>query len=69
MTITQTVEIPASRRLTIDVPQEVPAGRVVITFTPMAETNGIADASSEEVVAVGEKILKKHLAAFKALAQ
>ena len=26
MTITQTVEIPANRRLTIDVPHEVPAG-------------------------------------------
>jgi len=34
MTITQTVDIPASHRLTIDVPSEVPAGRtqVVIQF-------------------------------------
>jgi hypothetical protein len=44
MTIEQTVEIPASlasegkRRLTIDVPPEVPAGRVVLTFTPEGET-------------------------------
>ncbi|MDR2490050.1 MAG: hypothetical protein LBD20_01450 [Spirochaetaceae bacterium] len=34
MVIEQTVDIPASRRLTIDVPHEVPAGRVVLTFTP-----------------------------------
>jgi len=34
MNITQTVEIPASRRLTIDVPREVPVGRTIITFTP-----------------------------------
>ena len=34
MTITQTVEIPASRRLTIDVPREVPTGPVILTFTP-----------------------------------
>jgi hypothetical protein len=40
MTITQTVEIPASHRLTIDVPREVPAGAVVLTFTPKA---GAAD--------------------------
>ncbi|MDR1467962.1 MAG: hypothetical protein LBT00_01570 [Spirochaetaceae bacterium] len=32
----QTVEIPPSRRLTIDVPPEVPAGRVVLEFRPVA---------------------------------
>jgi len=34
MTVTQTVEIPASHKLTIDVPSEVPAGPAVLTFTP-----------------------------------
>ena len=34
MSITQTVDIPASHRLTIDVPREIPAGRTVLTFTP-----------------------------------
>jgi len=34
MTITQTVEIPAQGRRTIEVPQEVPAGRTIIAFTP-----------------------------------
>jgi len=34
MSITQTVEIPANRRLTIDVPPEVPTGPVILTFTP-----------------------------------
>jgi hypothetical protein len=34
MTIEQTVEVPASRRLTIDVPREIPVGRTVIAFTP-----------------------------------
>jgi len=37
MTVTQTIEIPVSHRLTIDVPSEVPAGKTIITFTP-AET-------------------------------
>ena len=36
MTITQTVEIPDSRRLTIDVPREVPTVPVILTFTPAA---------------------------------
>jgi hypothetical protein len=37
MTITQTVEIPANRRLTIDVPSEVPVGRTILAFTPASE--------------------------------
>ena len=36
MSITQTVEIPVNHRLTIDVPPEVPAGPVILTFTPQA---------------------------------
>ena len=35
MTITQTVEIPAGRRrITLDVPQQLPAGKTIITFAP-----------------------------------
>jgi hypothetical protein len=34
MSFTQTVEVPDSHRLTIDVPREIPAGPVVLTFTP-----------------------------------
>jgi hypothetical protein len=34
MIVTQTVEVPDSHRLTIDVPSEIPAGRTIIAFTP-----------------------------------
>jgi len=34
MTITQTIEIPADRRITLEVPREVPTGRTIIAFTP-----------------------------------
>ena len=37
MTITQTVNIPANRRLTINVPREVPTGSVILAFTPASE--------------------------------
>ena len=37
MTITQTVDIPADRRLTIDVPREVPTGPVVLAFMPQRD--------------------------------
>ena len=38
MTITQTVDISADRRITIDLPREVPVGRAVLTFTLAPET-------------------------------
>jgi len=34
MSVTQTIEVPASHRLTIDVPSEIPTGSVILTFTP-----------------------------------
>jgi len=34
MTITQTVEIPVTRRLIIEVPKEIPEGSVILSFTP-----------------------------------
>jgi len=37
MTITQTVKIPADRRLIIDVPREIPPGQVILTFTPASK--------------------------------
>ena len=71
MTVTQTVEIPANRRLTLEVPREVPAGRVILTFTPVVEKETIefVKASANEVMAAGDEILEKHLEAFKALAK
>ena len=34
MVITQTVEIPANRRITIEVPREIQTGKVILSFTP-----------------------------------
>ena len=34
MIIEQLVDIPADHKLTIEVPREVPTGRVVLTFMP-----------------------------------
>ena len=36
MTVTQTIEIPANRRITLEVPREVPTGRTIVAFTPAA---------------------------------
>jgi hypothetical protein len=47
MTITKTIEVPASHRLTIDVPSEIPAGPVVLTFTPKTTAESVPDFAGE----------------------
>jgi hypothetical protein len=44
MGIAQTVEIPPNRRLFVDVPNEIPLGRVVLTFSP---ASSIQEASKD----------------------
>jgi len=43
MTISQTVEIPSSRRITLDVPHEVPTGAVILSFTPVKAAESITE--------------------------
>jgi len=53
MTVTQIVDIPVNRRLTIDVPREVPTGRVILTFTKAsaaAETLERSEARDIELI-------------------
>ena len=70
MTITQTVEIPESRRVTIDIPSNYPTGRASVTIRfSVPGTTEFTDALTEDVMAAGDEILDKHLAAFKALAK
>jgi len=33
MTITQTIDIPADRRITLEVPREAPTGKTIIAIT------------------------------------
>lgn len=35
MTVEQTIDIPANRRVTLDVPRTVPVGKTILTFTPV----------------------------------
>ena len=48
MSVTQTVEVPASHRLTIDVPREIPAGQVILTFTPASAYQRSNDRESDQ---------------------
>ena len=58
MSVTQTVEIPASHRLTIDVPREIPAGPVVLTFTPPAKRK-LTEAEETEFIKRNAEWLNK----------
>jgi hypothetical protein len=42
MTIEQTIEIPASRRIYLEVPRTIPAGKTILSFTPVS-TAGAAE--------------------------
>ena len=63
MPITQTVEIPVSREITLKVPPEVPAGRTILTFTPAPANNPAAQDSelfekyADELNAEAEDVL------------
>jgi len=67
MTITQTVEIPASHRLTIDVPSEIPAGRtqVVIQFPVRDEAAVPPDEKGKMSSAAFREALRRAYGAWK----
>jgi hypothetical protein len=44
MNLEQTVEIPPSHRLFVDVPQEVPVGKAILTFTPLSVSKDLKHA-------------------------
>jgi len=55
MSVTQTVDIPADRRLTIDVPREVPTGRTILTFTPAYEQESPGQKPAKRKMTVEEE--------------
>jgi hypothetical protein len=55
MTVTQTVDIPVSRRLVIDVPREVPAGRAVFSLTPASVVSASARTVAEALYLAAER--------------
>ena len=56
MSVTQTVEIPANRRLVIDVPREIPSGQVILTFTPAIANKRSRMTEEEEIEWINKNI-------------
>jgi hypothetical protein len=59
MSVTQAVEIPANHRLTIDVPREVPAGPVILTFTPAAAKKPVNQRSEPAIKNADERAKRR----------
>ena len=50
MSVTQTVDIPDSRRLTIEVPDDVPSGKTLLTYTAFSTVSANKDLERAEKV-------------------
>ena len=55
MTIEQTIEVPASRRITLDVPPQIPVGRTIVAFTPAPEAEPTMPLSASKVTLTAEE--------------
>ena len=50
MSLEQTVEIPPNHRLLVAVPPEVPAGKAILTFTPLSAGKDLKNAGGTRAV-------------------
>jgi len=73
MIVEQIIEIPENRRITLDLPQTLPVGKARISIFPVAKTKAVVgefeEDSFDEAMAAADKIIAKHIEAFKALAK
>ena len=70
MTIERIVEIPADRRLTIEVPPEIPAGKVTLIFKPaQKEETAYTALSKERAVSMTAEVIEKYRPALEELAK
>jgi len=63
ITITQTIEIPADRRVTIEFPPEVPTGKAIlfITFPDIKEVNVPEDRYIKTPLKLDDDFIQSHL--------
>ena len=76
MTIAQTVEIPADRRLIVDVPPEIPAGKVILILKPALEPEAATNEeteyktlSKECAISMAAEVIEKYRPALEELAK
>ncbi|MCL1993923.1 MAG: hypothetical protein FWG66_13345 [Spirochaetes bacterium] len=71
MTIEKTIDVPASRKVTIEIPQEIPLGKVTLTFSPPAENKETSYTvlSKESAVSMAAEVIEKYRPALEELAK
>jgi len=71
MIITQMVDIPADRRLTVDVPSEIPVGKAVLFFKSAVndEETVYTSLSKEAAVSMTAEVIEKYRSALEELAK
>ncbi|MDR0552267.1 MAG: hypothetical protein LBG72_09710 [Spirochaetaceae bacterium] len=62
MLYTQTVKIPADRRIVIDLPNEIPAGEVTLTFSSAPADRKKAEARDLELINLHAESLNREMA-------
>jgi len=65
MTIEQTIEIPANRRITLEVPRAVPVGKTILSFTPVSvsQTADVSVGATAETLQIEDirRLLQKEM--------
>jgi len=61
MTVEQIVEIPANRRIALEVPRTVPIGKTILSFTPVSASQ-TADVSAGTTIEDIRLLLQKEMA-------
>jgi len=61
MTVEQIVEIPANRRIALEVPRTVPVGKTILSFTPVSASR-TADVSAGTTIEDIRLLLQKEMA-------
>jgi hypothetical protein len=65
MTVEQIVEIPANRRIALEVPRTVPIGKTILSFTPVSasQTTDISAGTTAEALQIEDirRLLQKEM--------
>jgi hypothetical protein len=77
MTIEQIIDIPANRRISLEVPRTIPTGKTILSFTPVSTTSTIENTprTTQEALQMSEtkasdpnrKPLSRHFGTLKGL--
>ena len=54
MTVEQIIDIPANRRISLEVPKAIPQGKTILSFTPVSNSFGNSPRTTQEAMQMAE---------------